>query len=189
MRWCIAIRVGNGDPKLGTIALGEMQPWPLAGAFFQLCRETCDLTEQEQAIEAWLRNRVRDAMEDRNNYAHGDWWVGLPGDPDPWLARTKPRTKAAAEKTERVPVGELDDKADGLVRLLMLVQTFGLICLEQPVVRANSPTGQWRGVAEPVRVGDALEKHNAEVRLKPPRPSQTLAERRRNAARRAIRPQ
>jgi hypothetical protein len=168
----------------------------LTGAFFQMCRETNGLTKDEQAVEKWLRGRVREAIEDRNNYAHGDWWVGLPSSRSPdeigdsWLVRIKPRpSEAHAEKIDLVPVDMLDKKSQELIALLDLVQMFGLICLEQPAVRLHSPDGMWRGITETVRVRDAFVKQGDKVEVKPrPSPATPQEHLRRAAAARAVRP-
>jgi hypothetical protein len=200
MRWCMAARAAGGveereEREVAEIPLGELQAKQICGAFFHMCRQTNDLSASEQKIEKWLRNAVGKAITDRNTYAHGDWWVGLPGTEEklsePFLLRIKPRPgEEKAAKFESVPIRALDKKAGELESLLMHVQTFGLICLEQPAARPRSPDGTWRGTARPVRVEDALEMRDNLVRLKPPKPQRSSSQAvRRAAARRAARRQ
>jgi hypothetical protein len=182
MRRYTALRIsGVPERELGEIPLGELHAAQISGAFFQLARQTNSFSTDEKAIETWLRNQVRKAAEDRNNYAHGDWWVGLPSVADAVLFRIKPRaSEPEAGKFERIPADELDDKAEELADLFNLVVVFALVCLEQPAMRAESDDGSWRGLSDPVRLSDLLEKHEGRVRSKPPK---TQAERRQEAVR------
>jgi hypothetical protein len=171
MRRFIALRIsGPGEQGLGEIPLGELPAVQIAGAFFQLARQTNSFNDDEKAVEKWLRNQVTKAAEDRNNYAHGDWWLGLPSVTDAVLFRIKPRaSEPEAGKFERIPVDELDAKAEDLTALLGLVLAFGAVCLEQPAVRAERDDGSWRGLSDTVRLSDLLEKHEGRVRSKPPK--------------------
>ena len=100
---------------------------------------------------------------------------------DAVLLRIKPRAKdPVAAKAVRVPVDELDVKAEELTALLRLVLMFAGVCLEQPVVRAESEDGRWQGLVDPVRLSDFLEMHEGRVRSKPPK---TPAERSQEALR------
>ena len=182
MRRFTALRIsGVPERELGEIPLGELHAAQISGAFFQLARQTNSFSNDEKAVEAWLRNQVRKAAEDRNNYAHGDWWVGLPSVADAVLFRIKPRaTEPEAGKFERIPADELDAKAEELTDLISLVVAFALVCLEQPAMRAESDDGSWRGLTDPVRLNDLLEKHEGRVRS---RPLKTHAERRQEALR------
>lgn len=70
--------------------------------------------------------------------------------------------------------------------LLVRVQWFGLICLEQPAVRPNAPGGGWRGARETVHVGDMLVIQDGKVEFNPHMPT-TPQEQREAAAAKAAR--
>jgi hypothetical protein len=84
---------------------------------------------------------------------------------DAVLFRIKPRaSEPEAGKFERIPADELGAKAEELTDLINLVVAFAVVCLEQPAMRAESDDGSWRGLTEPVRLSDLLEKHEGRVR-------------------------
>ena len=146
MRWCMASRLaGEPEREIAEIPMGEMHPAQITGAFFQMCRQTNDLNDDEKKVEKWLRTRITEAIEDRNNYAHADWWIGLPGATrsklsEPWTLRIKPRpSEDRAAKFAEVPTDELDKKAEELMDLLPLLQMFGLVCLEQTCRAIKKP--------------------------------------------------
>jgi hypothetical protein len=112
--------------------LGEAGPKNVVDSFFGLCRTDGELTDDELAVEARLRVRVREANEMRTDIAHGDWSVGdLEGSDatktlPPELLRIKPsRQGEPAAKTMPLSVDDLNKMADDLWTLTILVEDFG----------------------------------------------------------------
>jgi hypothetical protein len=202
MRWYMAARAAGGgqereereEREVAEIPLGVMQAKQICDTFFHMCRQTNDLNENERAIEKWLRGAVGRAVTQRNNYAHGDWWVGLPATDEklsaPHLLRIRPRPSAErAAELAAVPVHTLDKQAEELSSLLECVREFGVICLEQPARRARSPDAMWWGTTQPARVEDVLEMRDERAQLKPPKPPRSRQAARKEAGRRAVRRQ
>lgn len=135
MRLCMEDRLGQSDdPMLAKLALGEMTADPLANAFFGMCLHAVDLDDQEEKVAVRLRKEVRDEIGRRNDFAHGDWWIGFGvkedgAGGDPALMRTKPSRKKDPWVTREVPITEIDERAEALHDLRQMVAEFGGICL------------------------------------------------------------
>jgi hypothetical protein len=164
MRTAMEIRLGTEPPMLGILAFGEATAAQVANACFAMCETAADLDDDEQKVADWLRKAVRKEIETRNDFAHGDWWIGWVsgGEPDnittPWLDRIKPsRRKGARVKTE-ISVAELDERSEKLIRLRNLVAQFAQVCLVPERYAGYKPV---RGPK--VRVGDFLIMRAGEV--------------------------
>src|SRR6188472_2423007 len=113
MRMCMESCLSkSGEPMLAKLALGEMTADPLANAFFGMCLHATHLDENEEKVAIRLRKEVRDEITRRNDFAHGDWWVGFGvkedgtgGDPSLW--RTKPSRKQDPWVIREIPVAEI----------------------------------------------------------------------------------
>ncbi|MGD0455935.1 MAG: hypothetical protein ABSB69_20310 [Solirubrobacteraceae bacterium] len=145
--------------------LGEAGPKNVGDSFFSLCRADGELTDDELAVEKRLRVRVTEANEMRTDIAHGDWSVGdLEGSDatevlPPELLRIKPsRQGEPAAKSMPLGIPELNEMADDLWTLTILMADFGKLALGLPTwIYADGPDG--RRVATPcdggsIRVGE-----------------------------------
>jgi hypothetical protein len=136
MRFAVARRLtqpGDG-PLLGEMALGEATAYPIANAFFGICRVTNELDADEQKVASKLRSDVKAAIEARNDVAHGDWWIGLARKGaetihDPIVIRIHPDGSKGPVDLKELTAGELDGMSESLVQLRNLVAEFGEICL------------------------------------------------------------
>jgi hypothetical protein len=154
MRFAVARRLtppGDG-PILGEMALGEATADPIANTFFGMCRVTNELDADEQKVASELRKTVKAAIKNRNDIAHGDWWMGLAAEGaetihDPIVIRIRPDRSKGAVDLKQLTVGELDRMSESLAQLRNLVAEFGEICLG-PDKETHLPDG--------VRVSDIL---------------------------------
>jgi hypothetical protein len=127
MRTFIEDRLAGDDPMLARLALGTAFADPITESFFAICDRITDLDEEEQGVSVRLRTRVKDAIKDRNDFAHGDWKVDM-GDPSVW--RMKPGRKAAPWIATVRPVAEIDAMSDSLADLRQSVVEFAWLCAE-----------------------------------------------------------
>ncbi len=77
MRFAMERRLANEDPTVPALALGELFAGQIADSFFAICQHVGDLDEAETKVAICLKNDVRDEIKRRNDFAHGDWWIGL----------------------------------------------------------------------------------------------------------------
>jgi hypothetical protein len=151
--------------------LGEVGPKNIGDSFFGLCRADGELTDDELAVEARLRVRVREANEMRTDIAHGDWSVGdLEGSDamtmlPPELLRIKPsRQGEPAAKAMPLSVDDLNKMADDLWTLTILVEDFGKLALGLPIwVYADGPDGRRSTPREggSIRVGEVWAREGS----------------------------
>ena len=144
--------------------LGEAGPKNVGDSFFGLCRADGELTDDEPAVEARLRGRVTEANEMRTDIAHGDWSVGdLEGSDatevlPPELLRIKPsRRGEPAAKFMPLGIRELNEMADVLWTLTILVEDFGKLALGLPTwIYADGPDGRISTLCDggSIRVGE-----------------------------------
>lgn len=156
MRQAMARRLQhpNDPPLLSEVVIGETTAGPVIDSFFATCKMLNPLDGAEEKVCTNLRNQVIDANKMRNNFAHGDWWIGwAAGDAfdmeDPTFQRIKPGRKVDVAQQSPLPTAEIDALSDDLARLRNLVGEFGAICIgEPPIYRL--------GQQEPVRVSGIL---------------------------------
>lgn len=135
MRLCMEDRLGKSDdPMLAKLALGELTADPLSSAFFGMCLHAAHLDENEEKVAIRLKKEVRDEINRRNDFAHGDWWIGFGvkedgSGGDPMLMRTKSSRKQEPWRTQEIPIAEIDERTDALHDLRQMVAEFGEICL------------------------------------------------------------
>jgi hypothetical protein len=136
MRLAITGRLAGDAPIAAMLALGEATASQIANAFFAICEEIGSLDDEEKKIARRLARSVNDEIKRRNDFTHGDWWVGFGRKPsgalgDPALWRVKPTRRAGRIQERDFPIGELDELSDGLHALRQHVTEFGEICLQQ----------------------------------------------------------
>jgi CHASE2 domain-containing sensor protein len=108
----------NTTPQaVAEYAFAQSGPDQIANAFFGMCRAATQLDVAEEKTAARLGVWVGEAIEMRNNVAHGDWWVGA-----------SVLGVQAVERSAR----DLDARSDALVTLINLVAEYGAVCLRQP---------------------------------------------------------
>jgi hypothetical protein len=136
-----------GSYSLAEMALGESTAQPITNAFFGICNTF--LESDEQKIGTRLRIRVSEAISLRNDFAHGDWFIGwrrlhpdgtIPeNSEDPFLTRIRPTRKAGPIDDRDYPPADLDALSDELVVLRNLVVEFGMLATSatnDPVLKA-----------------------------------------------------
>jgi hypothetical protein len=136
MRSLIARRLTEPDKPttLADLALGQIQPVQLTDAFFAACLADGRLDSDEKKIGRSLRARVlKESSENRNDLAHGDWWIGGLAADDTirpsTLVRIKPAKEVGAHIFEDLTVDELDRRSDDVLKLALRVHAFGSIAL------------------------------------------------------------
>jgi hypothetical protein len=162
MRQQVALH-GGGDGLGGKrmvaveIALGETPAMSIAHAFFGLARRAGDYTSDEAKIANRLAKQVEDAIQTRNDIAHGDWEVGVRAPPDTppeaahRLMRILPHRKEGPYKAVVLTAADIDAMSDKLLDLLAVVMEFGKLALGLPL------TGTDRQVTKgEFRVGDVF---------------------------------
>jgi hypothetical protein len=115
----------------------------IANTFFGMCKMLGDLDNDEAAIHKRLFEEVVfKVIPERNNLAHGDWWIG-------WTAAnadeidTPAYTRAIAREGEgmawtHISVEKLDAQSDRLIELRNLVTEFGLICFGRHILQRTA---------------------------------------------------
>ena len=165
MVWRVA-RGGDTQEHLAELLLGEAMPSGIANAFFGMCRLVGALDEDEKRVESRLRDDVKAAIQTRNDFAHGDWFVGAPPSlvphldaiHDPLLRRTIPNRTEGPTKELILSVNEMDERTDDLEALARLVMEFGSLALGLAIVRVDAG-GTPRSSFGELRVRDILELH------------------------------
>jgi hypothetical protein len=125
---------GEGDSLIARLALGETPANQITEAFFAICEHAADLDLAELKVAVHLKKGVRDEIKRRNDFAHGDWWIGFGEKPDgsmgdPMLLRVKPGRKKNPSQPKMLSVDEIDEVSDGLYALRQQVAEFGDLCL------------------------------------------------------------
>src|SRR5579862_2050863 len=115
MRNVVARRLtwGCHPVVLGELTLGEATASQIADVFFGMCKEWSQLDAEEAKVASALRKAVKQAIEKRNDVAHGDWHVGLPADKDEHVERAviiryRPLRSEGIQKIESLSVADLD---------------------------------------------------------------------------------
>ena len=80
MRMYLSEVLTEGGPPgrygLAEMTLGESTAQPIANAFFGVTRKVGELTPDELKVAKALRKQVNEAIKRRNDFAHGDWYIG-----------------------------------------------------------------------------------------------------------------
>jgi hypothetical protein len=114
------------EPK---ILMGEAAADQIANAFFELCFYAADPDEEESKILRKLKDEVRDQISRRNDFAHGDWRLGIGEEGAAMLWRTKPGRKTQAWTIKEIPWPEMEEWSDWLQGLAGTVGEVGQLCL------------------------------------------------------------
>lgn len=146
----------EGDQTGAMLALGEATARQIADAFFAICVHSTPLTADEAKVAKRLKRDVVDQISRRNDFTHGDWWVGYPTHADkeggPMLHRVKPGRASGASRVDDMPVETLDEMSDELHELRQHVAEFGDYCLHQgDLLEVN---GQYIRVKDIFTLGD-----------------------------------
>lgn len=138
MRAMLARRLtagGPGEPTtIADLVLGQHTATQLADAFFAVCLADGRLDENEKKIGRALRARViREANENRNDLAHGDWWVSSPmygvEELPAMLARVKPAKERDTHIYTHLTAKQVDEWSDAVYEIGQFVVGFGAIAL------------------------------------------------------------
>lgn len=154
----------DGDPTVAMLVLGNAAADHITEAFFAICEHVADFEKEEAEIAVRLKKEVRDEIKQRNDFAHGDWWIGFGKKPDgsggdPVLWRVKPGRKKGASDPKEISVATIDEISDKLYALRQQVAEFGDICL------GKWPNDELVQPNPPVRVGDIFSlKENRVIR-------------------------
>lgn len=142
------------DPMIARLALGEAFAAQIANVYFAICEQVTELDDEEQQVAIRLRNKVHDAIKDRNDFAHGDWDLGaIQGSEEPSFERTKPGRRAGAWMKVIRPVHEIDAMTEKVLELDTFVVEFGQLCF------GIHPLTRYEGVDARVRDIFRFRKH------------------------------
>jgi hypothetical protein len=129
-----------GDhPLLAELPFGGATAQSVLDAFFGMCRMTIEHDDDEAGTAKKLYNAVREEIQLRNDFAHGDWYIGYwsrtgedPAMPNPpWAEKVKPIRK---EGPLALIKKDLDERTDEIGRLAALLDEYGRVCLHLSVV-------------------------------------------------------
>ena len=141
---------GVTDMHVSSLLLGEATAAPIASAYFGLCWRMGELDEDEQRVWSVLRNEVTEAIQTRNDIAHGDWEVGslAMGEAEgelkvmpPRLIQIIPTRREGAYQYTDLTVEDIHALSDRIEDLLGLIQDFGKLaqsCPYSPTTRART---------------------------------------------------
>jgi hypothetical protein len=158
MREGIEHALGNempeSDPMVPRLALGEAYAAQIANAYFSICERVTELDDEEQQVAIRLKNEVTDTIKNRNDFAHGDWDLGVSTSfDDPRLVRTKPGRRTGVWVEKVYPVDEIDALAENIALLDGNVVEFGWLCL------GIHPLTRWKEMDVRVRDIFRFQKH------------------------------
>jgi hypothetical protein len=117
----------DGDRMDARLAMGAAFAEPITNAFFAICERYAELDDEERQVAVRLKKEVKDAIADRNDFAHGDWSVLWPNQ-GPTLSRIKPGRRAGPEVKQERSVEEIDAMAKSVEDLAGITNEFALIC-------------------------------------------------------------
>jgi len=123
------LRGDDDDDRMNArLAMGAAMAEQITNAFFAICERMAELDDEETQVARRLKKEVKDAITDRNDFAHGDWTTLWP-DQGPTLRRMKPGRRAGAwvERVHRVE--EIDAMAEAVEELADTVTEFAMLCL------------------------------------------------------------
>jgi hypothetical protein len=117
----------EGDRMDAKIAMGAAFAEQIANAFFAICERYGEFDDEERQVAVRLKKEVKDAIADRNDFAHGDWSVLWPNQ-GPTLSRIKPGRRAGPLVEQERSVEEIDAKARSVEELADTTTEFATIC-------------------------------------------------------------
>jgi len=157
MRECIEYVLCDdpeGDRMDARLAMGAAFAEQITNAFFAICERQAELNAEEAQVAIRLKTKVKDAIAERNDFAHGDW-SGLWTNQGPTLSRMKPGRRAGALIEQEFRIEEIDSRADAVEDLAEVVTEFAMLCL------GFHPLAERTGMA--VRVRDIFRFRKREV--------------------------
>ncbi|MGN6662609.1 MAG: hypothetical protein ACTHK6_00155 [Solirubrobacterales bacterium] len=117
----------DGDRMDARLAMGAAFAEQIANAFFAICERYAELDDEERQVAIRLKKEVKDAIADRNDFAHGDWSVLWPNQ-GPTLSRIKPGRRAGPLVKQERSAEEIDSMARSVEELADTTTEFALIC-------------------------------------------------------------
>jgi hypothetical protein len=166
MRRALGGRLQSGDqlPYLVDTLLSDMMAMHLSRAFFGAALMLNTLDDDEQAVAKRLKNRLKAAIEERNELAHGDWMIthALDQDTGEWGPMETLITRFGLTKGDgrvelkQMPPTLLDARSDVLGQLASHVHVYGAVCL--PALNSTEPNEyEGKRVRDVLRIeGNAL---------------------------------
>lgn len=121
------VLAGEGDRMNASLAMGALYAEQITNAFFAICERLAEFDDEERGVATRLKKEVKDAIADRNDFAHGDWFLRWP-DQGPSLMRTKPGRRDGAWIDRIRPIEEIDAMAEELDDLTETIYEFALLC-------------------------------------------------------------
>jgi hypothetical protein len=132
MREAVEYVLSREDPEAdrmnAMLAMGASLAEQITNAFFAICERAGELDEEEARVAGRLKKEAKDAITDRNDFAHGDWSNLWPNQ-GPLLRRMKPGRKAGAQVERVRPVEEIDALAEKVELLADTITEFAECCL------------------------------------------------------------
>ena len=139
MKMDMTARLASRDDSnqiLAAVAFGEAAAKHVSDAFFGMCRAVGGCDDGEAKIVNKLQDKVNDEITRRNDFAHGDWWLGFGGlDTSMVLARYKPSRRLSGSLNLYSP-GALDMAANDVRQLTGWVVDVGGVCLDKSDCRS-----------------------------------------------------
>lgn len=165
MRYVMAFRLTreHDEHELGELAFAGAAAQQIADSFFSMCRYDGNFDDDELAVSGALYDEVRAVITERNEFAHGDWWVGRLSFEDfksvapPELVVRKPkRKKGDFADFNRWTVERLKERSQRLEELVQDVTVFGYVALGLPIATRTNEHGMLIHESRGHRVGDFL---------------------------------
>lgn len=131
MREAVEYSLCGQDENVRTnarLAMGAAPAEQITNAFFAIVERVAELDDEEMRVSMRLKKEVKDAIADRNDFAHGDW-ATLWKEQGPRLRRMKPGRRAGPEVERVLPVDRIDAMANAVDELGNTVCEFAMICL------------------------------------------------------------
>jgi hypothetical protein len=138
------------DDALPRIVLAGAAADGIQKAFFGMCRHLReDDDSNEDKVEGVIRTEVQRAMSERNDIAHGDWFVNLHDRQtgelrDAVVLRLAPMRAEGHERVIEYSVDRLEGATQDLRDLTVRVIDFGLIALGLPALVENGKQHELR---------------------------------------------
>lgn len=127
MREAVEYILQGDDPMNAKLAMGAAYAEQITNSFFAICERQADFDDEERGVATRLKKEVKDAIADRNDFAHGDWLLRWP-DQGPSLLRTKPGRREGAWVERVRPIEEIDAMAEGLEELTNTIYEVAVLC-------------------------------------------------------------
>jgi len=145
----------EADRMNARLAMGAAFAEQITNAFFAICERQAELDDEETQVAIRLKKEVKDAIADRNDFAHGDWLSLSPAGQGPTLSRMKPGRRAGAYIEQVRSVEEIDAMAWSVGELSETISEFAEACLGVHQMELRTGTA--------VRVRDIFRFRNHQV--------------------------